>query len=126
MQSTDFLAGSFAANNEWVDTLQTTASGQSLKSNQIENDVVYTGEDDEVFEDAAQAKDTAVQQPVPKIRINGRSLSGSSMTSSVYVTAQERLTSPDGGGEALDAMSPIHHEGSSKYVSNLLILQRML
>ncbi|RCN36941.1 hypothetical protein ANCCAN_17182 [Ancylostoma caninum] len=115
MQSTDFLAGSFAANNEWVDTLQTTASGQSLKSNHIENDVVYTGEDDEVFEDAAQAKDMAVQQPVPKIRINGRSLSGSSMTSSVYVTAQERLTSPDGVGEALDAMSPIHHERSSKY-----------
>ncbi|KIH56552.1 hypothetical protein ANCDUO_13267 [Ancylostoma duodenale] len=115
MQSTDFLAGSFAANNEWADTLQTAASRQSLKSNQIESDVAYTGEDDEVFEDAAQAKEVAEQQPVPKIRINGRSLSGSSMTNSVYVTAQERLTSPDGGGEVLDVMSPVHHERSSEY-----------
>ncbi|EYB96797.1 hypothetical protein Y032_0147g2613 [Ancylostoma ceylanicum] len=115
MHSTDFLAGSFAANNEWTDTMRTTASRQSLKSSQIEADAIYTGDDDEVFEDAAQAKDVSVQHPIPKIRINGRSYSGSSMTSSDYVTAQERLTSPDAGGEALDAMSPAHHERSSKH-----------
>ncbi|KAK6758024.1 hypothetical protein RB195_015688 [Necator americanus] len=111
IHSADFLPG-FSANSVSTEKLQTAASGKPLKSNQIEDDEVFTAEEDVVYEDATQSEFHLKQRDVPTIQINGRTLSESNMTSSDYVTAQDRLISSGGGGEVFDTLLPARNECS--------------
>ncbi|CAJ0589434.1 unnamed protein product [Cylicocyclus nassatus] len=97
MRSTDFLAGG----NEWTESVPRSASRQSIKS--VNDDVCDNElrEEDDNYEDAAEGDQCLEQQTITSLH-NIRSCTGSTTTSPDYVTASERITSPDRVSETVE------------------------
>ncbi|VDK47882.1 unnamed protein product [Cylicostephanus goldi] len=97
MQSTDFLGGG----SEWTENVPRSVSRQSVKS---VNDGICDNdlrEEDDDYEDAAEGEQWLEQQTITSLQ-NIRTCTGSTTTSPDYVTASERITSPDRVSEIVE------------------------